>query len=38
MTELFLDGNKILVKESISLKLIDENPSITQSGKCYFDI
>lgn len=38
MTELFLDGNKILIKESISIKLIDENPYITQSGKYTYDI
>lgn len=38
MTELFLDGNKVLVKEPISIKVVDENPYITKSGKYTYDI
>lgn len=38
MNELILDGYNILIKESTSIKLVDENPYITQSGKYTYDV
>lgn len=38
MTELFLNKHIILINESISIKLVDENPYMTQSGKYTYDI
>lgn len=38
MTELILDGYSILMQKSISIKLVDENPYITQSGKYTYDV
>lgn len=38
MTELFLDGQRVFIKESTSIKLVEENPYMTQSGEYTYDI
>lgn len=38
MAELILDGYSILIEKSTSIKLVDENPYITQSGKYTYDV
>lgn len=38
MTELFLDGHRMTIAESTSIKLVDENSYFTKSGKYTFEI
>ena len=38
MVELFIDNKRVVLPANLSIKLTDENPILTESGKYSFDI